>query len=93
MAAVLLTGAGRPVVAADPQRPSLGPIILRQIELFSELGRDNEAWQKTKADIANIIKLVFKDGDRLAIVDGEGRTPVRTVKRPASAPTDQGDLF
>jgi len=39
------------------------------------------------------VKLVFKDGDRGAIIDGEGRAPVRAVKRPATAQTDQGDLF
>lgn len=32
-AAVVFAGAGRRVVAADPQRPSLGPIILRNCEI------------------------------------------------------------
>jgi multidrug efflux pump subunit AcrA (membrane-fusion protein) len=32
-AAVIFAGAGRRVVAADPQRPSLGPIILRNCEI------------------------------------------------------------
>lgn len=52
-----------PPCIRDPVVDFLGPIILRQIELFRELAKDNEAWQKTKADVMKIIKLVFTDGD------------------------------
>jgi exodeoxyribonuclease VII large subunit len=39
------------------------------------------------------VKLVFKDGDRGAIVDGEARSPARPAKRTATTGADQGDLF
>jgi hypothetical protein len=32
------------------------------------LGKDNEAWQKTKADVMRIIHLVFKDHDLIGVV-------------------------
>src|SRR5262249_50725230 len=57
-----------PACIRDPIVDFIGPIILQQIELFSELGKDNEAWQRTKADIANLIKLVFKDHDLIGAV-------------------------
>jgi exodeoxyribonuclease VII large subunit len=39
------------------------------------------------------VRLVFKDGDRAAIVAGAAAAPLRTGKRPPGAATDQGDLF
>jgi exodeoxyribonuclease VII large subunit len=39
------------------------------------------------------VKLVFKDADRGAIVDGEARAPLRPAKRGTAASADQGDLF
>jgi exodeoxyribonuclease VII large subunit len=39
------------------------------------------------------VKLVFKDGDRGAIVDGEARAPPRPARRAISTGADQGDLF
>ena len=39
------------------------------------------------------VKLVFKDGDRGAIVDGEARAPARPAKRAVSTQVNQGDLF
>jgi exodeoxyribonuclease VII large subunit len=39
------------------------------------------------------VKLVFKDGDRGAILDGEARAPVRPAKRAISTQVNQGDLF
>ena len=52
-----------PACSRDPIVDFIIPLILRQIELFSELGKDNEAWQKTKADVMKLIHLVFKDHD------------------------------
>lgn len=52
-----------PACIRDPVADFLGRLILGQIELFQELVRDDEAWQKTKKDVLNIIKLVFTDGD------------------------------
>jgi hypothetical protein len=57
-----------PACIRDPIVDFLGPIILSQIELFSELGKDNEAWQKTKAAVMKIIHLVFKDHDLIGAV-------------------------
>jgi hypothetical protein len=52
-----------PACVRDPVVDFLGPLILKQIELFQELGKDPEAWQRTKQDIANIVRLVFKTRD------------------------------
>jgi hypothetical protein len=52
-----------PACIRDPIVDFLGPIVLRQIEIFQELAKDNEAWQKTKADVLKIVRLVFKDRD------------------------------
>ncbi|WP_395018484.1 DUF4157 domain-containing protein [Dongia sp.] len=57
-----------PACIRDPIVDFIGPIILEQIELFSELAKDADAWQKTKADIAKLIKLVFKDHDLIGAV-------------------------
>jgi hypothetical protein len=57
-----------PACVRDPVVDFIGPIILRQIELFAELAKDEDAWKKTKADVANIIKLVFKDHDLLGAI-------------------------
>ena len=57
-----------PACVRDPVVDFIGPIILRQIELFSELAKDEDAWKKTKADVANIIKLVFKDHDLIGAI-------------------------
>ncbi|REE18411.1 uncharacterized protein DUF4157 [Paraburkholderia sp. BL27I4N3] len=57
-----------PQCIRDPIVDFLGPIILKQIALFQELVRDNEAWQRTKADVMNIIHLVFKNHDLMGAV-------------------------
>ncbi|MER9247608.1 DUF4157 domain-containing protein [Mesorhizobium sp. M0590] len=57
-----------PACVRDPIVDFLGPIILRQIEIFQELAKDNEAWQKTKEDVGKIIKLVFHDHDLMGAV-------------------------
>jgi len=38
------------------------------------------------------VKLVFKDGERSAVVDGEPRA-ARAQRRPSKTGADQGDLF
>jgi phage-related protein len=52
-----------PSCIRDPFVDFIIPIILRQIAIFRELVKDNEAWQKTKADVMHIIHLVFHDHD------------------------------
>lgn len=52
-----------PACIRDPVIDFIGPIILRQIELFEALGRDENAWAKTKTEVHRLIKLVFKDHD------------------------------
>lgn len=71
-----------PACIRDPIVDFLGPIILRQIEIFQELAKDNEAWQKTKADIAGIIKLVFKDHDLMGAVKATFRLILRVFNIP-----------
>ncbi len=57
-----------PACVRDPIVDFLGPIILRQIDLFSELVKNDEAWQKTKSDVGRIIKLVFHNHDLMGAV-------------------------
>ncbi|RYE88606.1 MAG: DUF4157 domain-containing protein, partial [Hyphomicrobiales bacterium] len=57
-----------PACVRDPIVDFLGPIILKQIELFSELVKNDEAWQKTKDDVHRIITLVFHHHDLMGAV-------------------------
>lgn len=57
-----------PACIRDPIVDFLGPIILGQIEIFQELTKDDDAWQKTKAEVGKIIKLVFHDHDLMGAV-------------------------
>jgi hypothetical protein len=52
-----------PECIRDPIIDFVGPIILRQIEIFRALASDKKAWQQTKADVMNIINLVFTNHD------------------------------
>lgn len=52
-----------PACIRDPVVDFVVPLVVGQIELFQELVKDNKAWQRTKADIQNLIRLVFKDHD------------------------------
>jgi hypothetical protein len=59
---MLLTGAlwkKIPACIRDPFVDWIVPLILRQIDIFKELVKDDEAWGKTKADVMNIVRLVF----------------------------------
>ena len=71
-----------PACIRDPIVYFLGPIILRQIELFSELAKDNDAWQRTKTEIGNLIKLVFKDHDLIGAVKAAFRFVLRVFNLP-----------
>jgi phage-related protein len=71
-----------PACIRDPIVDFLGPIILRQIELFSELVRDNDAWQKTKADVMKLIHLVFKDHDLVGAVKAAFHLVLRVFNIP-----------
>jgi hypothetical protein len=71
-----------PACIRDPIVDFIGPIILQQIELFRELGKDNEAWQRTKADIANLIRLVFKDHDLVGAVKAAFHLVLRVFNLP-----------
>lgn len=74
-----------PACIRDPIADFLGPIILSQIELFQELVKDNEAWQKTKADIGKLIKLVFHDHDLMGAVKAAFDLILRVFKLPMEA--------
>ena len=52
-----------PSCIRDPFVDWIIPLILRQIDIFKELVKDTEAWQKTKADVMNILRLVFVKKD------------------------------
>ncbi|GAB3374108.1 hypothetical protein GCM10027431_26400 [Lysobacter rhizosphaerae] len=57
-----------PKCIRDPIVDFLGPIILRQIELFSELVKDDEAWKKTKQEVERLITLVFHNKDLMGAI-------------------------
>lgn len=52
-----------PACIRDPFVDWIVPLILRQIDIFKELVKDDEAWGKTKADVMRIIRLVFVTKD------------------------------
>ena len=52
-----------PSCIRDPFVDWIIPLILRQIDIFKELVKNDEAWQKTKADVMNIIRLIFVTKD------------------------------
>ncbi len=62
---------------------------------FARVHHADGTLARTAADLraGEGVRLVFKDGERGAIVDGEARSSDRVVKRAASAGADQGDLF
>ena len=73
-----------PACIRNPVIDYLIPLILRQVELFQELVRDNEAWQKTKADVMHIVKLVFEDHD----LHGALRAVFRLILRGFNIPPE-----
>ena len=48
-----------PACIRDPFVDWIIPLILRQIDLFKELGKDDEAWAKTKAGVMRLVRNVF----------------------------------
>jgi hypothetical protein len=57
-----------PACVRTPIEDFLGQLILKQIELFQELVKDDKAWQQTKAEVGKIIRLVFKDHNLIGAV-------------------------
>ena len=60
-----------PKCIRDPFVDWIIPLILRQIDIFKELVKDNEAWQKTKAEVMNIVRMVFVTKDLLGAQSGQ----------------------
>jgi len=52
-----------PACIRDPFVDWIIPLILRQIDIFKELVKDDEAWGKTKTDVMRIVRLVFVTKD------------------------------
>jgi Domain of unknown function (DUF4157) len=71
-----------PACIRDPIVDFVIPIILRQIELFEELVRDNDAWQKTKAEVTKLIRQVFVDHDLMGALKGTFDLILRTFNIP-----------
>lgn len=71
-----------PACIRDPIVDFIVPLILRQIELFSELGKDNQAWQKTKTEVMKLIHLVFKDHDLVGAVKAAFMLVLRIFNTP-----------
>jgi DNA uptake protein ComE-like DNA-binding protein len=71
-----------PQCIRDPIVDFIGPIILRQIEIFQELAKDKEAWLKTKADVMKIINLVFTNHDLMGAVKATFHLILRVFNIP-----------
>lgn len=71
-----------PQCIRDPIVDFLGPIILRQIELFSELVKDDEAWKKTKEEVGRLIKLVFHDKNLIGAIQAAFLFVLRVFNLP-----------
>ena len=71
-----------PSCIRDPIVDFLGPIILRQIEIFQELVKDNDAWKKTKAEVGKIIRLIFKDHDMMGAIKATFSLILRVFNLP-----------
>lgn len=52
-----------PACIRDPFVDWIIPLILRQIEIFKELVKNDEAWAKTKATVMRIVRAVFVTRD------------------------------
>ena len=72
-----------PACIRDPVVDFLGPIILRQIEIFQELVRDDDAWQKTRASVTKIVRMVFKHGDLMGAIRETFHLILRVFNVPA----------
>src|SRR5262249_5067806 len=59
------------------------PLILRQVDIFQELVKDNEAWAKTKAGVMNIIRLVFVTKDLKGAIKATFDLILRVFNVPA----------
>lgn len=73
-----------PACIRDPVVDFIVPIILRQIEIFRELARDNDAWQRTRKDIHELVRLVFKDHDLMGAVKATFRLVLRVFNVPVA---------
>lgn len=71
-----------PACIRDPVVDFVIPIILRQIELFADLARDSETWQKTKAQIMAIVRRVFVDHDLPGAVKASFNFVLRVLNIP-----------
>ncbi|MGJ7506618.1 AHH domain-containing protein [Variovorax sp. GT1P44] len=71
-----------PACIRDPVVDFVVPIILRQIELFADLARDNDAWQKTKTQVMGIVRKVFVDRDLVGAVKASFNLVLRVLNIP-----------
>jgi exodeoxyribonuclease VII large subunit len=82
-----LSGLEKLRLTLDPNRP-----LERG---FARVHHADGALARTAAELraGEGVRLVFKDGDRGALIDGEPRASARTPKRQPSVGAGQGDLF
>lgn len=57
-----------PACLRDPFVDFFGKIIVGQVELFSELVKDDEAWKRTKDEVAGLIRQVFHTKDLVGAI-------------------------
>jgi len=57
-----------PACIRDPFVDWIVPLILRQIEIFKELAKNDEAWAKTKATVMRIVRAVFVTRDLMGAI-------------------------
>ncbi|WP_091743274.1 DUF4157 domain-containing protein [Phenylobacterium immobile] len=71
-----------PACVRDPFIDFIIPLILRQIELFRELVKDKTAWDRTKADVTNLIEQVFDNRDLMGAIRATFQLLLRAFNVP-----------
>ena len=71
-----------PACIRDPFIDWIIPLILKQIDIFKELVKNDEAWAKTKADVMNLIRLVFVNKDLLGAIKATFHLILRVFNVP-----------
>lgn len=71
-----------PACVRDPFIDFIIPLILRQIEIFRELVKDKTAWDRTKADVTNLIKEVFDNRNLMGAIRATFQLLLRAFNVP-----------
>ena len=71
-----------PVCLREPYINFFVPLILRQIPFFRDLVATPEVWQQTRAQVMELIQLIFRDFNLVGAMRAAFRLVVRTLRIP-----------